>query len=112
MVVLRKLYWRSVRQDVKTFIASCDFCTEKKLHGRKITKAPVDITSENFDISVLVRENIVSGSTDRLEFHLLGYNEAEVREASYTRMTSYTFKETASEYRSRYSSQPTGVSIF
>ncbi|CAO4370105.1 unnamed protein product [Caenorhabditis nigoni] len=102
MVVLRKLYWRSVRQDVKTFIASCDFCTEKKLHGRKITKAPVDITSENFDISVLVRDN----ATDRLEFHLVGYNEAEVREASYTRMSSYTFKETASEYRSRYSNQP------
>ncbi|CAL2037198.1 hypothetical protein CAEBREN_07129 [Caenorhabditis brenneri] len=106
MVVLRKLYWRSVRQDVKTFIASCVFCTEKKLQGRKITKAPVDITSENFDITVSVRD-VASGSSDRLEFQLMGYNEDEVREASYTRMTSYTFKETANQYRSRYSSQGT-----
>uniref|UniRef100_A0A1I7T3F6 Integrase_H2C2 domain-containing protein n=1 Tax=Caenorhabditis tropicalis TaxID=1561998 RepID=A0A1I7T3F6_9PELO len=110
MVVLRKLYWRSVRQDVKTFIASCVFCAEKKLQGRKITKAPVDITSENFDISVMVRE-LTNGNTDRLEFHLIGYNEDEVREASYTRMTSYTFKETESHYRSRYASQP-GAPIF
>lgn len=108
MVVLRKLYWRSVRQDVKTFIASCDFCTAKKIQGRKITKAPVDITSEHFDISVLVRDS--SSGNDRFEFQLVGYNEDEVREASFTRMTSYTFKETEHAFRSRYSNhQQTGV---
>ncbi|CCD61613.1 Integrase zinc-binding domain-containing protein [Caenorhabditis elegans] len=111
MVVLRKLYWRSVRQDVKTFIASCDFCTAKKIQGRKITKAPVDITSEHFDISVLVRDS--SSGNDRFEFQLVGYNEDEVREASFTRMTSYTFKETEHAFRSRYSNhQQTGPPTF
>ena len=47
MAVLKKLHWRSVRQDVKTYILSCDFCNQKKLDGKKILKAPVDISSEN-----------------------------------------------------------------
>lgn len=45
MAVLKKLYWRSVRNDVRNYINSCDFCVRKKVEGRKLIKAPVDITS-------------------------------------------------------------------
>ncbi|CAI5445407.1 unnamed protein product [Caenorhabditis angaria] len=111
MVVLRKLYWRSVRQDVKNYIMSCDFCNQKKVEGRKIVKAPVDITSDAFDINVAVRD-LRDGPVDRLEFTLIGYNEDEVRDAAFSRMTSYTFKETATEFRSRYSLRDTPVPTF
>ncbi|CAD6188375.1 unnamed protein product [Caenorhabditis auriculariae] len=101
IVVLRKLHWRSVRQDVRNFINMCDFCNQKKLEGRKIIKAPVDITSDNFDIEISVREGRPADGS-RLQLNLVGYNEQDVRTAAFTRMTSYTFKETTSEYRSRY----------
>ncbi|CAB3402557.1 unnamed protein product [Caenorhabditis bovis] len=111
IVVLRKLYWRSVRQDVKNFVISCDFCNQKKLEGRKIVKSPVDITSENFDINVSIRDSSLPNG-DRLEFTLVGYNEQDVRDAAYTRMTSYTFKETSNEYRSRFSLREPQVPTF
>ncbi|KAE9419318.1 hypothetical protein Angca_001697, partial [Angiostrongylus cantonensis] len=104
IVVLKKLHWRSVRQDVRTFINNCAFCNQKKLEGKKILKAPVDVTSDNFDLNIVVRSK--SGGSnetyDRLSFSLIGYNEQEVRAAAVTRMTAYTFKETASELRGRF----------
>ncbi|WKY01241.1 hypothetical protein Q1695_015329 [Nippostrongylus brasiliensis] len=104
IVVLKKLHWRSVRQDVKTFINNCSFCNQKKLEGKKILKAPVDVTSDNFDLNVEVRKVLGSNEMyDRLTFSLIGYNEHEVRAAAVTRMTAYTFKETATEVRGRFS---------
>ncbi|RCN48009.1 hypothetical protein ANCCAN_05948 [Ancylostoma caninum] len=110
IVVLKKLHWRSVRQDVKTFINSCAFCNQKKLEGKKILKAPVDVTSDNFDINVEVRNKTLANGEiyDRFNFTLIGYNEQEVRAAAVTRMTSYTFKETASELRGRFSRPGSG----
>ncbi|CAJ0597720.1 unnamed protein product [Cylicocyclus nassatus] len=104
IVVLKKLHWRSVRQDVKTFINSCAFCNQKKLEGKKILKAPVDVTSDNFDLTIEVRSKPLQNGElyDRLTFNLIGYNEQEVRAAAVTRMTAYTFKETASELRGRF----------
>ncbi|KAK6742855.1 hypothetical protein RB195_010239 [Necator americanus] len=104
IVVLKKLHWRSVRQDVKTFINSCAFCNQKKLEGKKILKAPVDVTSDNFDLNIEVRSKTLGNGVvfDRLTFSLIGYNEQEVRAAAVTRMTAYTFKETASELRGRF----------
>ncbi|KHJ96064.1 hypothetical protein OESDEN_03983 [Oesophagostomum dentatum] len=104
IVVLKKLHWRSVRQDVKTFINSCAFCNQKKLEGKKILKAPVDVTSDNFDLNIEVRNKTLANGEvfDRLTFSLIGYNEQEVRAAAVTRMTAYTFKETASELRGRF----------
>ncbi|EPB72482.1 hypothetical protein ANCCEY_08423 [Ancylostoma ceylanicum] len=117
IVVLKKLHWRSVRQDVKTFINSCAFCNQKKLEGKKILKAPVDVTSDNFDINVEVRNKTLANGEiyDRFNFTLIGYNEQEVRAAAVTRMTSYTFKETASELRGRFSrpgSEPGFIEVF
>lgn len=54
MAVLKKLHWRSVRQDVKTFILHCEFCIRKKVEGKKILKAPVDISSRFFSIVLLI----------------------------------------------------------
>lgn len=110
IVVLKKLHWRSVRQDVKTFINSCPFCNQKKLEGKKILKAPVDVTSDNFDLNVEVRTKTPGTNDvyDRLAFSLIGYNEHEVRAAAVTRMTTYTFKETASELRGRFP-RPSGT---
>ncbi|KJH46144.1 hypothetical protein DICVIV_07792 [Dictyocaulus viviparus] len=104
IVVLKKLHWRSVRQDVRTFINNCAFCNQKKLEGKKILKAPVDVTSENFDLNVEVHSKSLGNNEvyDRLTFSLIGYNEQEVRAAAVTRMTAYTFKETATELRGRF----------
>ncbi|VDM63760.1 unnamed protein product [Angiostrongylus costaricensis] len=111
IVVLKKLHWRSVRQDVRTFINNCAFCNQKKLEGKKILKAPVDVTSDNFDLNIEVRSK--SGGSnetfDRLSFSLIGYNEQEVRAAAVTRMTAYTFKETASELRGRFARSNPGT---
>ncbi|PIO60884.1 hypothetical protein TELCIR_17609, partial [Teladorsagia circumcincta] len=111
IVVLKKLHWRSVRQDVKTFINSCAFCNQKKLEGKKILKAPVDVTSDNFDLNVEVRNKALesNGMYDRLTFSLIGYNEHEVRAAAVTRMTTYTFKETANELRGRFARPNSGI---
>ncbi|KAK5982640.1 hypothetical protein GCK32_007010 [Trichostrongylus colubriformis] len=111
IVVLKKLHWRSVRQDVKTFINSCAFCNQKKLEGKKILKAPVDVTSDNFDLNVEVRNKSLESNEmyDRLTFSLIGYNEHEVRAAAVTRMTAYTFKETANELRGRFARPTSGA---
>nr|CDJ80983.1 Hypothetical protein CBG16609 [Haemonchus contortus] len=111
IVVLKKLHWRSVRQDVKTFINSCAFCNQKKLEGKKILKAPVDVTSDNFDLNVEVRNKSLesNGMYDRLTFSLIGYNEHEVRAAAVTRMTAYTFKETTNDMRGRFARPNSGT---
>ncbi|CAI4229107.1 unnamed protein product [Auanema sp. JU1783] len=109
MVVLKKLHWRSVRQDVKTFIMNCSFCNQKKLEGKKILKAPVDISSEHFGLNIEVRNKAPGDGSgqDRLSFSLIGYNEHEVQAAAMSRMTTYTFKETAPDLRGgRYTRLP------
>uniref|UniRef100_A0A0K0CUC6 Endo/exonuclease/phosphatase domain-containing protein n=1 Tax=Angiostrongylus cantonensis TaxID=6313 RepID=A0A0K0CUC6_ANGCA len=72
---------------------------------------------DNFDLNIVVRSK--SGGSnetyDRLSFSLIGYNEQEVRAAAVTRMTAYTFKETASELRGRFARsnpEPSFIEIF
>ncbi|PAV88561.1 hypothetical protein WR25_21850 [Diploscapter pachys] len=93
IVVLKKLFWRSVRQDVKNYIEMCDFCQQKKVEGKRIMKAPIDVMKDDFNINVVIRHKDATDG-DRLEFHLHGYNENAVRQAAFNKMTSYTFKET------------------
>ncbi|CAJ0581069.1 unnamed protein product, partial [Mesorhabditis spiculigera] len=101
--VMRKLYWRSVRQDVRNIVNSCEFCVNKKVEGKKIMKAPVDIMGDEFDLSIIIRsmEDIMQHGGDRLIFSLKGIDEHEVRMAAQQRMTTYTFKETATDRPAR-----------
>ncbi|GMT17484.1 hypothetical protein PFISCL1PPCAC_8781, partial [Pristionchus fissidentatus] len=97
--LMKKLYWRSVRNDVKQFVTNCAFCQDKKIQGKKLSKAPIDIQSENFDLDVDVRYTNIPGQRI-LAIHLAGYDEDYVRQAAMTRMTSYTFRST--EHRKVY----------
>ncbi|VDM65354.1 unnamed protein product [Strongylus vulgaris] len=70
-------------------------------------------SGDNFDLNVEVRSKPLANGElyDRLTFNLIGYNEQEVRAAAVTRMTAYTFKETASELRGRFArTGPAGTS--
>ncbi|CAJ0942419.1 unnamed protein product, partial [Mesorhabditis belari] len=97
--IMRKLYWRSVRQDVRNLVNNCQFCVSKKVEGKKIMKAPVDIMSEDFDLNIVYRStrDLEENGGERLLFSLKGIDEEEVRLAAVQRMTTYTFKETTTD---------------
>ncbi|VDO90374.1 unnamed protein product [Heligmosomoides polygyrus] len=97
IVVLKKLHWRSVRQDVKTFINSCPFCNQKKLEGKKILKAPVDLAfhcdrgfcnwSLRDEIHLLVRPSLVLRGSELL-------SDRRLMDAHQVRLTSSCLNDT------------------
>ncbi|GMS87195.1 hypothetical protein PENTCL1PPCAC_9370 [Pristionchus entomophagus] len=99
----KKMYWRSVRNDVMQFVASCDYCRQKKAEGKKLSKAPIDITSDDFGLDVHVDYDRIQHKRE-IKIRLNGpYNEEYVNLASQSRMTSYTFRSTQdSEHRKMY----------
>uniref|UniRef100_A0A9J2PCU0 Integrase zinc-binding domain-containing protein n=1 Tax=Ascaris lumbricoides TaxID=6252 RepID=A0A9J2PCU0_ASCLU len=91
--VLRHLYWRSVRADVRKFINSCDFCTKKKNDGKKLFKASFDILGDKVDVEVALRPVEERFQyADRFLLTLIGLDEQTVKQHPQTQLVSYTFR--------------------
>uniref|UniRef100_A0A8R1YNW8 Integrase_H2C2 domain-containing protein n=1 Tax=Pristionchus pacificus TaxID=54126 RepID=A0A8R1YNW8_PRIPA len=101
----KRMYWRSVRNDVIEFVKTCDFCHDKKMQGKKLSKAPIDIQSDAFDLDIHV-EYTTTPNQRFIRVALEGFDEEFVKAAAMSKMTSYTFRSTDSEHRKIYRTPP------
>ncbi|GMR41200.1 hypothetical protein PMAYCL1PPCAC_11395 [Pristionchus mayeri] len=97
----KRMYWRSVRNDVMTYVQNCGFCRDKKQQGKKLAKAPIDIQSDSFNLNITVEYTTIPGQRI-IRVGLHGYDEEFVQKAMLARMTTYTFRSTDSDYRKSY----------
>uniref|UniRef100_A0AC35UEY5 Integrase_H2C2 domain-containing protein n=1 Tax=Rhabditophanes sp. KR3021 TaxID=114890 RepID=A0AC35UEY5_9BILA len=100
MAISKYFYWRSIRSDVKEIVSTCHHCIEKKLSGKKIVKAAVDLIRGDVVIDITVLSTNQSGGDSdkdggtRFRFSINGVPESEATIQSQNKLSTYTFRET------------------